>query len=385
MDTHGNIEKYRQMRKKKMLRKRIITWIAVVILIGLVVVSFERFFNMESSGNPFTGTESGATSKGFPISLLGERIVDLKSMNGWLLSLTESKFTVYTNSGKYVSSDIHGFLNPVLKPAHSNAIIYDRKGYNIKLVTQNSILKEKTFSETIQFAELSDDGKIAVVSSDSNASSVLKIYNSKFEEIYKWSSSSFIAGLAFNDSNKGLVALTYTVKNGEFTSSIVALNFSQEKILFEQKIPETLGLSVSVKRNGNIAVIGDVGAHIFDKKGTLKGSYTYNKQIIAMSNDADKNMIIVLSDTDSKTNNEIVILDDGCKVIHNYKLEAKIKDISCDGSRLLLLGNDYIYDFDMSLRLLDKMPCKKDNKKMTFIGSNAYVAGVERIATMAVN
>lgn len=380
----NDIESYRKLRKKKMRKRRLITLAVILFLVLCLFFTFSYFLNLDifgtSSSN--TGLSSGnkPVSEGFPVSLEGESGRDVSSLGGLISLLTDTKVAIYTDSGKWIGSDAHGFANPVIRTTSKRILIYDEGGYDFKIMSKNEVIAKKTLTDKIVFAKISNEGYIAVATQNDHYYGCLTIYDSKLEEIFKWSSASNqLVDMEFFDGSNKCAVLGYTAENGGMVSKAILLDFSSEDVQLEKSFKDILGLSIDVKNSGNITVVGDTALYVIDQKGNDIGSYTYNKQLSFVANEPTNYTVLSLTNPNSRDNSEAVVFDDEGKKIGSYTVEKRIKDVISDGSRVLLLGADKVYNLDMSLKLLNTIECPSDAKRIVFLGSYIYILNSDNI------
>ncbi|MDF2566912.1 MAG: hypothetical protein K0R90_368 [Oscillospiraceae bacterium] len=376
MENTNDIEIYRKKRKRKRRRKRLITFAIILLLLFGIALAFAYFQNMDllQAVNSESNNSSKQVSEGFPIKLAGEKAKDVGYMGGQVTFLGETNFAIYTDGGKNLLTSPHGYTNPVVKSVSKRSLIYDQGGNGFKIESKNETLFKKTIAEKIVFGAISEDGYVAIVKQVDRYASCVTIYDPMLNEIYKWSSAqNQIVALDINKNNKGCVLVAVGASEGEMYSNIISLDFSKEQEVFTTELDGTVGISISIKSSSTIGIIGDNAAYSLNAKGEIIGKYEYNKKLVYFSNMPTKDMVVILSDVAKRENNYIVVLDSMAQTRYTYELEEKINDIECDGSRLLLLASEKIYDFDMSLKLINTIKCTSDAKKMAFIGSNVYI------------
>ena len=248
MKDFNDIESYRNMRKRKARRKHILTFLLIVLLLAGLFAAFTYFFNIDwfdsgQNGQALPAESGEANSEGYPVSLAGETVVDLKSMGGYVVMLSETQTIIYSDSGKRIGSDIHGYANPVIKTNSKRALIYDRGGNKFKVLSKNTLIGDKTVSADIVFAVISDSGYVAVATQEDRYLGCLTVYNNELEEIYKWYSSEYqLVDACFYSNSNGCAVLCYGAESGKMNSAVISLDFSKEDIVFEAVIPNTLGI-----------------------------------------------------------------------------------------------------------------------------------------------
>lgn len=379
-DKINDIESYRKMRRRKRLLRRTVSIVLALALLVGIYFAF-RYFKDEDILKPTTSsTASGGVSDqtGFPIKLAGEKVGDVGNMGPYITFLSDTKLAIYNDDGKNIITSPHGYTNPTMQSSSKRTLVYDRGGNEFRVESKGGTEYKQTTTNPIVTARISENGTVAVVTQDDRYASVLTVYDANRNEIYRYSSQEPIVAIDLNGSSGCAVAAVSTVK-GEVVTTVYALDFSKEKEVFKTAVSGTMVLSIDYKSGDMIGLIGDDRACVLAKDGKLTATYRYNRTLQMFSNDADKNMVLMLSDQNSSTNNSLVMLDLTGKAVSTYKVEDTIRNIECDGSRVFLLTDSSVKNFDMSLKLLGSYKCDQDAKKMTFIGSKLYILGAQEI------
>ena len=129
-----------------------------------------------------------------------------------------------------------------------------------------------------------------------------------------------------------------------------------------------MALSVDIKASGQTQLIGDTMACSFSSDGKLKQTYTYNKTLSHYDNSFDKGAALILTDAGgSVTNTAVVLGSDGAEKT-SKQVGSVVKGLSCDGSHLLLLSDEKVVYYDLSLANPKTKGCSADAQSAVLIG-----------------
>ena len=164
-----NGKKLERRRKTKIFvsAAAIISLILTVIHIILPVGITENLENLVS----LIGNGS------YPINLESSDTLNTVSRGMYYYVLTDTRLNAFTNGGKEIYSNSHGFESPVLKTSATRAMVFDQGGneayiYNLKEQKQSL----KTDTEIIN-AAISDSGVYAVITRSESYASVVTVYS----------------------------------------------------------------------------------------------------------------------------------------------------------------------------------------------------------------
>lgn len=374
----NDIETYRRKRRRKRWIKRIILFLIVMVLLSGALLAFSYFQDFDLFGIGQSGGGDGEAN-GFPISMAGDKVVSAGSMGKNLAVITETKMHLYSDEGKSVMTSNHGYSNPVFKAAQKKLLVYDRGGGDFKIEGTRGTILKKTLTDKIVLGEISPEGYVAIVTQSDRYASVLHVYDSSLEEIFVWYSENQIVAADFKNGSKGCVVAVIGAQGGEMVSSLVGLDFAKEKEEYSTQVKGVMALSVDIKASGQTQLIGDTMACSFSSDGKLKQTYTYNKTLSHYDNSFDKGAALILTDAGgSVTNTAVVLGSDGAEKT-SKQVGSVVKGLSCDGSHLLLLSDEKVVYYDLSLANPKTKGCSSDAQSAVLIGENAYVMGSKEI------
>jgi len=179
--------KLEQMRKMRISAAFFAVVIAIIVIFELSLPigigdSLENFFACMGSGE-------------FPLEIAGTDLVDAKTSNSYVYSLSNTTLGAYNSSGKEIFSYSHGFEKPIIKKSSTRVIVFEQGGKNaaiFNLSEQKS--KIKTENEIIT-ANISRCGVYAIATHSESYASTVSVYDTNDKLIYEWYSSENIVTL----------------------------------------------------------------------------------------------------------------------------------------------------------------------------------------------
>lgn len=182
VSERNNINKFRKKRaaRKLWLNLGILTLIILVMI--LVVINWSRIIA------PLKDAALDVGKGGFPVDLPGSTDYVLDGLGDNFCLLTDTYFYTYNSDGAMIANVQHGMQNPELCTNSRRALIYDRKGREFQLYSRTGEVFSASVDDTIDFAEISNDERCAVVTKSTKYSNCLYIFNGEGKQIFRWAS-----------------------------------------------------------------------------------------------------------------------------------------------------------------------------------------------------
>ena len=167
VSERNNINKFRKKRaaRKLWLNLGILTLIILVMI--LVVINWSRIIA------PLKDAALDVGKGGFPVDLPGSTDYVLDGLGDNFCLLTDTYFYTYNSDGAMIANVQHGMQNPELCTNSRRALIYDRKGREFQLYSRTGEVFSASVDDTIDFAEISNDERCAVVTKSTKYSNCL--------------------------------------------------------------------------------------------------------------------------------------------------------------------------------------------------------------------
>jgi hypothetical protein len=385
MEVSNDIIEFKRKRKiKNYLRKTLIIIFVICLTLGLYFTT--KYLDEQSRAKfKIDSGEIGQLNTEFPINLSGDEIKSISRMGTTISVLTDKKVHTYSEKGKELFNKPHNLLNPVLVKSAKKNLVYDRNGNNYIVFDKDKVEYSTKIDFPIILAQLSEEGFVAIATKDSRYAGNLSIYDKNNKEIFKWNTSEMqIASIDFINGSKGCVVATVGAKNGVIITEVKQLNFTSEKEIASTIIPECLALSLSIKSGGNISVVCDNKVVALNSKLEVIREYVFENDIYLFTNEPQRNTILLLKD-DTVNGYRLELFDINGVKISSHNISEAIRFLKSDGSRVLVVLENSILDFDMSLKLINTLQSGIDTKKIEIIGLSGYIVGTNNIQKIEVD
>lgn len=340
--------------KLKARRNRYVTLFVVfpLILALMLFIFLTPTGPIEAVTNAFAKIGGGT----FPKSVVGSKLVSLKSEGNTAFLLTNTHISGYTSSGKELFEYQHNFSSPVLKTSSTRSLVFNRQGTGYIVLNSSSAVYNKEYSKPIYCGDIADDGTIAFATKSDKYSAQVDVFGKNLKHKFSWFSvDGLISDMALSNDGNYIAIAVLKAKDGTYLSEIHLFNINSDKELYsiavegspiyglenissryfsyttdsavtfskwtekEEKKIEKLGLSPSFYKNTgnlNVVVFGkntSSNISIIKNTGEEAGNFSYNGLIDDISV-TDKNVYILKG-------NKIFILDFTGKTIDTVSTE----------------------------------------------------------------
>lgn len=368
-DDIYDIDKYRKKKKMKEWTKK------GFIILGIIIAVLLVFFTIEAIKQRIDSQKKHVTT--YPINLKGEDPLDLQAVDEDVVVLGKSKNIFFTKSAKRSGEIIHRVINPVVKSNGNKILTYEPNGYNLRVDIKNKKVGELKLDNKILFAEINNDGYIAVVTFEDRFNGTLTVYNSSLNQVYKYSENKkYITSFSFIGNKKGIITMQ-TTENGKMSSVVRLLDFKKEKdtvYLEKQFIGETVYKSfykdekLYIYTNRAVVVLDDRGKEI--NRYELEGSLLNFEHINGES-------ILFVQDAVEYNKVDIIVLDKENKVIANNGFNGKIKDVYFSKDKIIVLTDENILKYNYKLEQLDEYENNKGYSQVSVVGDQIYAMNAD--------
>lgn len=273
--------------------------------------------------------------------------------------LTGERLSIMDNRGTQFLNVLSGFEQPQLIANNKYVLAYDSGGTELIVTNSFAVLFEKTFSDKIINASMNDSGYFAVVTQSDGYKSSVYVFNSKFEEIFKWDSlSRYIVDVEVAHNNDAIAVSTLYSEGEAIMPQINYFEFSDENISWSVDFDEAVSPAISCKSDGTVCAIFEWGVCFIDNKGREKSRYQFEQNLVQNFDiDDEKYNAFVLSHSVSG-NSTLVVLDNNGIMISSTEIDEYIKSVDVMGDKVALLSTNNV----MALNILSgKISWQREN------------------------
>ena len=384
MSDIREVKKLRRKRNaKKTLKKILVLVVALVLVVGIFLikenVSKENIFAAVSDF--FASFSSG---DGFPLEVPGSINEDVKLIGSAPAVVTETQFIVYNGSGKKLLDTYHGYTNPVLETNKSKALLYDRGGKSMQVFSKTKPLFKTSFENAIMLSQIS--GKyISVVTGSERHSCELTVYSSSYKELLKWyCAEGRIVDIAFDDSRSEMILAVVLADEGYFKTDLIRVNIKTGDEVAKTEAKNEFCLDISLTKGSGLMMIGDKSVRMFDKSLTETSSYSYGGNQLSFFSKAKNSVALVLGESQSDKNTQIVALDINCSVIANSISAEKIEAFSYTGPGIVYITHEKLNAYNVKTGETKQYGSDIDSFKLAAQNKDVYVLGTTKLTRIRI-
>lgn len=368
-------EKVKVVRGSKYRKKRlnkIFLIFASTILLCCIILSFVLPVSLYEN---IVNWSAILGSGNYPIGISGSTVINSISNEGYYYLLSDTNISAYSNGGKIIFDELHGFANPVISVSETRAIVYDQGGKNVFVFNLGGLIDKIETKSEILTASVSRNGFIAISTHSNEYTSAVTVYNKNMKQIYTWNSAKqFITNVLIDSSGKKLAVTTMGVNAGQYDNKFLILDINTDsadpihKLELGASLPlalENTGKGISLVCNDKYKFVSwsdfsssdmVVSGKINKFKNTKNGAvFTYS-----LANNQNDNMIVLISKTGEKT----------CE----FNVKSNIIDIQYSSGRIYLINDSTVSIYDKSGALLKTGSCSYGIKKFAVISSDSIAA-----------
>lgn len=329
---------------------------AVFITILLFVCSVIFLNNRITSGSLkrisywiFNGVRGDATEAS--IAFDANEYNKYAVINGNLCVISPEKLMSYKLSGKSTLNEAVLLRSPAVSASKSRFAAYDLGGLNFYVATPEKLLYSDATDAQILNVSMNSSGDFAVVTDDNDCKSLVTVYNSKFEPVYKFhSSEKYIFDAAVSAGGKAVAIAAYGTVDGSFDATLFLGRTNEESFYATIPLGSSMPLDITYRKDGKIFVICNDRSLLYKNDGTLISEISHEDMPVKSFTPADGKHVAVLLDNYQNGGNTklFLISDDGSHKAMD--IEDDVYSISCSGNYLSVQYADkcVVYDDELT-------------------------------------
>lgn len=243
---------------------------------------------------------------------------------------------------------------PDIQTGKNLVMVYDVGGNTLLAVHSRSgeVLRLDT-DKPILDADLSQGDAICYSTSASGYKSILTVYNSKQELIYRWLSSTIYMPLcAVSESGGYLAAVGLGQSNGSFESTLYLFQTNSEELALSVSLGNELIYDVCFLDDSTICIVGEASVQFLGLDGSSLGSFSYGDQYLKDFDDGG-NGFLTLSVNMYRAGNRysLITVDQAGNEIASVYIGQEILDLSACGKYVAVLTSEglTVYNRDLTV------------------------------------
>lgn len=371
---------------KNMLKAIGIVFVSVAVLLVilnwnyLTSEQFANWFNYEFLGKSY--------GDGYPVRIVGTNV---KSQNMMLVNdsvltyCSDTAILTLNSTAGEIMNEQHSFTTPSLKTAGDYMIVSSTAAKSYKILTSNSVVCTGTTDAKIFDADISSNGRYALLTETDGYFSKFTAYLSDNREKYNYSfADSYAYTLSLNKDGTKAVVAALNSENGLSTAILYILDFNESAYEAKYVFEDDYIYDVCYLDNNNILAVGANSTYFIDVENQSKTTISYNSATLTIYKLSKENGVLLsLSDTpDGQECSLMFIAQDGTTK-YNFSLGQKIDALDLYGTSPVAVIQDKAYLYTESGSIVSQAECGRDTKQICMFNSNtAYTLGNSEISML---
>ncbi len=368
-------EEIKVIRGKKFKRGRIgkiFAIIASVILIVCVVLSFVLPVSLyENLVNWVSLIGNGS----YPISISGSEVISSVSNGSYYYILTDTNIAAYSNNGKIIFDELHGFSNPVMSVSETRALVYDQGGKNVYIYNLGGLLHTLETQNDILSASISRNGDFAVSTHSEKFASTVNVYNKNNKKIYSWNSAyDLIVNVLVDTKGKKLALTTLDVSSAQYDNKFLILEINSDSAdpIYTFDLKTSIPYSLANTGKGISLVCNDKYKYI-SWSDYSTNDIEFSGEINNFKN-TKNGFVFTYSLSNNQNDNKVVLISKKGEKISEFNINSSITDIQLSKGRIYFINDSTVTIFDKDGKLLRNGNCNYGVKKFAVLSSNSIAA-----------
>lgn len=208
--------------------------------------------------------------------------------------------TVNNDSTAVLNSSADELFNMQIKPGsrvitqNGRALIYGTASNEVILQSKTEKLGSITEESSVVVAALADNGSFATSHASEKHQSILRVYNSRFKNVFQWNcSQERVADIALSQNGRNFAVAAVGAENAEIYTRIIIFNIGDTEPKADVKFSGTMFFDVVYTASGKIIAVGDNKTVVLNKKGETVDETVYAEDsILAVCSDDSGNTVV---------------------------------------------------------------------------------------------
>ena len=251
------------------------------------------------------------------------------------------------------------YRTPALTAGNRLALIYDRGGSNLSVVTSYSQVWSKTLDSTILSATMNRRGDFALVTNETGYRCAVTVYNNKQTMLCKWlTSQHYILTAAVNHNASAFAALCFSMGDKSMNTQAMLFRTGEEKAFSTIDLQGRTVCSMKYDNSGNLFILCEDGLLVIDSNGNTKLDRSFNTTLAGFCHTDGSAPLMIF--TRAASDGEVVQLlrlSDSGKTLCAAEYAGTYLDAATDGETVHLLLSDKLISFIPDSDLQAEVPC----------------------------
>ena len=371
----------KQNTKRKNLRGLMIVVITAVMLYftGVYGASLAYFGDFISSGMAVLQIGGG-----FPVEGDFSNVLQADGMGTSMAVLDRDNLSVYSPTAKNIFTYSHSLQKPAMDTASQRAVLYDQEGTDLKVVNGHNILFQQEMENPIIHAEISDSNRIAVTTRSASYNGEVTVFNYNMKQRFVWyCATGFPIYTTVSDSGKTMAVNTVRTDDGILTSEIYLIDVASGGELYSI-IGQNYPLHMEFLSDSRLLIAYTNRVVLWDVENNVQlAAYSMGSDNLSAVCCKGAYIAVAHGGFSRQQSSSLTLLSNEFEEKFTVTIPEKIKDVSISSSRVYVLGEENLYEYDYSATLLNTVNTGALSKQLvgyngTLLISSTSVSKVEK-------
>ena len=345
-DTVKKEDNYFSSMSVKYKKASNIIYILLAVVFAVTLIFNSRLLTYTNFNYLFRDINSAAESAGDnynSISYTNDALRVVKKFRGGIITVSSNDVAIYTATGRRTFYKSENFVSPQIAVSKKYAVAYELGGKKYNVYNSFSKVGGETMKYPISYAAVANNGNFAIVSKDSNHTSVVYLYDDNLSLKNKYSfASSMVFSVDLNDSGDKIAIFKSETAIDRFSTSVVLCEIGKEESIFDVKVSEGIVCGGGFTSDGNIQLVCTDGYYLIDSSnGKIISHKGFDSDINRISITRDGCAVSVLRDL-GEVKSSIFVFDKKGNLIYDTDINGGIVDIEYSEGFVFVNQRDHI-------------------------------------------
>lgn len=367
--------------------KKIIIGVCVALAAGLIVFAFANRDNLtwDNISNWWTYDVLGNAGNGYPVNLIG---TEVKSGNfsvnqNHVAYASDTSFVTLNSTGSEIANVQLRYSKPVMKSSGNRFLTYGIGATGYQIQDFDGMLYSGEAEGAIYTADISSNGVYGIVTEGGGYLSILYVFNSNNNRIYKYSFSEYyINSIALNSDGSGGIACGIASDNGAVKTGVYVLDFAKEEPVSQYSISADTIVDCDYLNDNRAVLVGQSSSYVIKRGEENYVTIKYDSKTLAnyCFNPDTNSFALALSKSGDGRNCVIDIYNDNGERTSSIDTDYGAESISLYKGTVAILDGNTAYGFNSTGDLLYSCDTGTGSKRLILTSDNtAYVLSVNQV------
>lgn len=367
--------------------KKILIGVCIALAAGLIVFAFANRDNLtwDNISNWWTYDVLGNAGNGYPVNLIG---AEVKSGNfavnqGHVAYASDTSFVTLNSTGSEVANVQLRYSKPVMKSSGNRFLTYGIGTTGYQIQDFDGMLYSGEAEGAIYTADITSNGVYGIITEGSGYLSVLYVFNSNNNRIYKYSFSEYyINSITLNSDGSGCVACGITSDNGAVKTGVYVLDFTKEEPVSQYSINGDTIVDSDYLNDNRVVLVGQSSSYIIKRGEENYVTVKYDSKTLAnyCFNSDTNSFALALSKSGDGRSCVIEIYNDNGEKTSSIDTDYGAESISLYKGTVAILDGNTAYGFNSEGTQLYSCDTGTGSKRLILTSDNtAYVLSVNQV------